>query len=294
MSPNDLPRTWIQFLEFLEKWPETYGKDYPNISPVYYDEVKYIVFSACVGHYIAYNNHQNNALIFDTELFHQLMSKFKDIDFSIYASRKDINNESILFDIGTMVTFSIIDDETFYPLLLSMGEGLPAVSASGESVYIVNPYSKNVDAAIKYLETVIECMSEEHKINIYSDYSTPIINQWYEYEITDATNKLNEYQDMLQNPDEQIRRNAETEIERLMSIIDDIEKSKFRVSPEQIVSYQNIADNVGFNACGFGNEIVMQVITDIQVQFVDGRLSVDQLIQQMDEKIRMVQIEQDG
>ena len=312
LGVTELPTSWLELFRFLAEDAPALLESHEgyNILPTYNtaEDMRNQLFTQMFQDYMLYLEKEDVEFAFDTDLMHSLLDAFEKIDFTKLGLMED-------YDDDDSVSYSSDDDKTLFstwgtvdcqmynmtststlPLMLSLGtEDSPRLRAE-MSVAFVNPYSKNQEAAIEYLETTVDGMEQTFIIDLCPDQNEPVLNAYYEQNIQ----SMKEYKDSLEQQiaectDEDEKAALQEQLESQQQYIDEYTKNNaYDASEESIAKYREYGDKLRA-AEYFGVDIYSESDKDSMysqmTQYLQGAIDATTMLQKLDKTVKMMILE---
>ena len=312
LGVTELPTSWLELFRFLAEDAPALLESHEgyNILPTYNtaEDMRNQLFTQMFQDYMLYLEKEDVEFAFDTDLMHSLLDAFEKIDFTKLGLMED-------YDDDDSVSYSSDDDKTLFstwgtvdcqmynmtststlPLMLSLGtEDSPRLRAE-MSVAFVNPYSKNQEAAIEYLETTVDGMEQTFIIDLCPDQNEPVLNAYYEQNIQ----SMKEYKDSLEQQiaectDEDEKAALQEQLESQQQYIDEYTKNNaYDASEESIAKYREYGDKLRA-AEYFGVDIYSESDKDSMysqmTQYLQGAIDANTMLQKLDKTVKMMILE---
>lgn len=312
LGVTELPTSWLELFRFLAEDAPALLESHEgyNILPTYNtaEDMRNQLFTQMFQDYMLYLEKEDVEFAFDTDLMHSLLDAFEKIDFTKLGLMED-------YDDDDSVSYSSDDDKTLFstwgtvdcgvynmtststlPLMLSLGtEDSPRLRAE-MSVAFVNPYSKNQEAAIEYLETTVDGMEQTFIIDLCPDQNEPALNAYYEQNIQ----SMKEYKDSLEQQiaectDEDEKAALQEQLESQQQYIDEYTKNNaYDASEESIAKYREYGDKLRA-AEYFGVDIYSESDKDSMysqmTQYLQGAIDANTMLQKLDKTVKMMILE---
>ena len=312
LGVTELPTSWLELFRFLAEDAPALLESHEgyNILPTYNtaEDMRNQLFTQMFQDYMLYLEKEDVEFAFDTDLMHSLLDAFEKIDFTKLGLMED-------YDDDDSVSYSSDDDKTLFstwgtvdcqmynmtststlPLMLSLGtEDSPRLRAE-MSVAFVNPYSKNQEAAIEYLETTVDGMEQTFIIDLCPDQNEPVLNAYYEQNIQ----SMKEYKDSLEQQiaectDEDEKAALQEQLESQQQYIDEYTKNNaYDASEESIAKYREYGDKLRA-AEYFGVDIYSDSDKDSMysqmTQYLQGAIDANTMLQKLDKTVKMMILE---
>lgn len=302
LTEDDLPTSLPELYDFAANWVWDYGEEHPEIS--LFDLGSYssqLLYSLLLNDYIAYMQKQGGELVFDTPVFRRLMEGFSAIDFEEILSVQDQDEDTYwtpnaLFSTSMSVGYLGYQDERFQPLYLSLEEGGEPFIGMNLNVMTINPRTKRMDQALLYVSEYLDNLDKTSaNIVLFPDHNDPVENDYYQSNLEDMQESLAQMQESLENASEENRAEIEQQIQWQEESIADWENYRYSVTAEQIADYrENVApliyvirQNVFLNA----DTSATSEINKLLMQYIEGAVNLDSLVRELDQRVRLMQLE---
>ena len=306
LTQEDLPKNFLEMVDFAVDWVETYADEFPNLKLFQYVyDIRSQLFSQAVSEYMSYYEMTGQELAFDTPLFHKLLAKIEEAapvlseldpepgsETGYGWSSDDTPTSLFWWDYG--FTPGNFEMNGYELCLLPLDDGLDPVLNASLQVYIVNPNSPNADLALTYLEFLTQNMRPEYKVALYPGENEPVEESYYQENLKYYNERLEDFQKQLEKAEadgnEEAVKSIKEQLEWLAEDRESMERWRWTVSPEQIENYRAIDKyiNVNVNDLIYGsNGEVAKLVS----RYTQGEMTGDQFIKEFDRKIRMIQME---
>ena len=291
LTEDDVPETWMELLTLLQRMPELVADtDYAvfgawNIDYYMRSRLANAIITDFCQRYVA-----GEAL--DTAQLSALITELDEIDFTSMGlstdpdNRQDGDDENTVFFLSNEISLRR-DDGFFLSMPLALQEGMQGVIDGEMTVVILNPYSTNQEAAIAFLETMLDNVPATVQASVCADWEGGV--------------KMDGADDFLQSAEDNIAAiqaelevaTDEDEIEQYQALLDEALASKDRVmdrfywevSPDLLEKYQEMAGKIGvvtYLGLDFSAEIV-----PIIDKYLDGGLTADAMISHVINKLNI-------
>lgn len=257
---------------------------------------------------------EGKELNFDTPSFRELIEKvirnnkeirYEEINWNDEAQVEEMFEKKTLFEwrddsslrdivYATEDSFMFREAKKSLLLIKLSEEGEPFVPVHA-SYYLLNPRSKNLDLAIRFLENYVSSMSEKDKAPLYAGVKEALPNPNYERE----KERISKYYEMLKKKYEEAEGAEKTNLENEMKLAKEgmeknLERIKYVIPKEAMEAYHNLMSNkqllVDFDVNFVtGSDKVLTM--DLYKRFADGQISIDQLIQELNNKVKLITME---
>ena len=257
LAEADLPTNLSEFMDFIIAWAEDYSLNYPDINLVDHQYFKWRnkLMGMIFENQIAYCHAQGIPITFETPELLELLNKldamtdiFKDLDPTdaelengMSWSSEDPLESLFLFDYE-MLSTERMNVQECVPLQMNYIGDVPMVNPLDMEVLVVNPYSKNRDMAVKFLEEMAANLDPKVKIILTPGADEPVENADYETTIASFEEHIGLLKANFEKAPEHEKKNFETEIEDYQRRFDWVkENSRYTVTKENIEAYRDMA-----------------------------------------------------
>jgi hypothetical protein len=205
-----------------------------------------------------------------------------------------INGES-LFAMTVALLRSKYDQLPFshQPLRMSLKEGQTPVIPVYMDVAVVNPASRNIPAAIQFLEFYSEHIGRELSIILYPDDNEPMRDPRFEKQMQDIMQDIALTEKALAEAKEEDKKNLESILEAQQSDLENIkERLLWSDSIKIIETYRGMAYDLAFVPREMTYTGNMPQVTDLIDRFAQRKISDTEFVQEMIRIQRTVEMEE--
>lgn len=323
LKEEDLPKTWEQFFDWLEAMPEVLaGQEEVSLAGSWEDRlyVRAAILNNLLNQYQVWMDSKGENYLFNSPLLNGLITRLNNLDYEGLGAREHIEGSD---DDGG---YDYDEDEyreplleLYYestpggynsrcmPLLLSFAEGEDPVVPVTIAIAFVNPYSEHPQEAMEFLALSTKNLYMDSRYTIFADQTEAVRYPWYEENLKNWKETLEEYRKQLQEEtDDDARKNLEEEIRSIEETMDDEEKYSWAMSPEGIERYQKNQHLYKVQDYSFIHDMMKNNndkqeeeddsgYTNEYYDLVYGEknfgLSADELLNTIDKKIQMIRLE---
>lgn len=204
-------------------------------------------------------------------------------------------------------TVALTSESTLYDMYMWDYTKVPITFAAGDEVktdgtmfvYIINPYSQNIDAAIKFIECVSELESEPYVYySIHPDCNTPYEKPNFEQWIESAVQEKAALEATMKKLDG-LELSEKADIQAMIDYYDlyiaNQENERWLISADTIAKYREMlkvldlhSNSIYLGAPGTASE---RMIAELCNRYASGNLTMDTLLNEIGNKMRMMQLE---
>lgn len=292
MSIEEIPHTIEELLDLIINWGDynLLPLEKGSIVPILFDESPhYELLLRVIKSYTAYCRHIGTPLSFNTTEFRRLLKKTRVAAAASSVQTKDYNPARLFIQVGRTVpsiysvTFPVVENET--PRYTGRYSGW-AICADAQ----------NPDIAVEYIIFRMEKVTKAMEVLLFDKVYDAIERDSFLTQYAEWNKEHEKYQTMLlneNNPTEKLR--IQEHIDQIEALIEHPDDNiRFEITSAEISFYQNeIVPNIEFS--------VSDPITDssasslwaqfLMKQYVEGMLSDDAFIRELDNRIWMMQME---
>lgn len=306
----ECPKTLVELCRFLNDWAEKgYYEEYTDYQPFEEEELRNMVISQALSMYIDYMQATGQTLKLDTPEFREIMTAAAAVDVSDYEiqvnwedddSVNELFNKSGLFrnyqylSVRYNMHFSLNEDyDTYSPMLLTLTENTPLCLSAQVEVMFINPRSKHLDAALRYLELYMENIEPSMLAMMCPDKNDPIENPHFEETLKIYRDNIDRIKKALETCKEEDKAAYQEQLENYEGYYKDWEREgKYSATAESIAAYRAY-DSYFFvrKPNAFYSSGSDDSLSNLLSRFLDGQLPLEQFIQEFDAKLRLMQNE---
>ncbi len=310
LTEDDIPSTWLEFLNLVEQWLTTYADDYPEYSLVEYpSQLYYQLFlqmlvsqiSECEssGRDITFNDANFTAALRKLESLRTLINDYES-EYTESTSTTAWSSDYFssytqpllsiygYIDIESQLNSAWLTESTTKNLYLSIDPDSTGYVVGSLSVMAVNRSSKNVDAVLDLLEYIANNRTAYQKAVLSPAYTDNIPNDDYE-------ESKKSYEDTIAQLEEEMAKADESEKNDYASYIADLKNILSSLSPyayttedikayaEQIAHVHDVKEIELFNTANESSTLIGR--------FIDGNLTAEQFVKEMTRVVQMMILE---
>ncbi|NLG25550.1 MAG: extracellular solute-binding protein [Clostridiales bacterium] len=313
LTPNDVPKTYMQLLDFIDRWEREYRGDYPEMMLLPAGdqiELKTMLFSTILMAQIGRCSRDGVALTFDTPAMRALLTRLEQVDFSAYPGygesggygyssdemEKSLFSESYNLTAGKTSMGMDADRYQMVPMLLTLDEGEQPVIAADVSAIALSPAGRDNPQAIDFLRFYAGHMPGRTRISLYTDENEPVENYYYAENVKQTLQYIARLEkSMAQADDENDKKQYRQMLDDANQNYENMQKNeRYEISAADIAGYRELErylvvnkPNALFTGSGDGSKEVFELIQ----RFVSGQIKTDQFLMEINQKLRMMALE---
>ncbi|MDO4548030.1 MAG: ABC transporter substrate-binding protein, partial [Clostridia bacterium] len=292
LTEDDIPATWKGFFEMLNRLPDILedkgvtafdpSATAPNLRAVFADRI--------IRDYMLYLN-ETDGNSFDSETLRDIFRALDEVDFEALGVPEEQtkfsfswSNDEVLF--GTYGNVSADNWMGSRPMPLALDDDIPALIPAYMQVLFINPYSKNVDLAMEFMECVADNLDSAFLINAFPGNNEPVISPYAGEEIADREEYIASLKASLETAGEDEKAYIAEEIKLNEEYLDEYRKNgMYIVSADSIALYRSYAEYI---RADINNSLIDYTLIQ---QYADRAIDCDALISGVDQKMRMMIME---
>ncbi len=319
---DKLPGSFLELIDFMNWWVDEGQNQYPNVQLMQgigdYGEA---MFQMALDLYVHQSQAKNEELSFDTPLFRKVMEalegmKTKELN-EMLQSQTDMggmpSSRAAIIAMKRAGAGGGMGDALFmnYGDWLNVQGGLSSLQYSkplilpleeGETVHIpvyvqglfINPNTKNPEMALKYVENALKHMDPAQHIMMFPDDNEPVPMPNFEQTVQQWNDELEKAKKRLETAKPEEKKDIETLVQSYEDLVANKDLYYWQVAEENITQYREVAPlcyvampNVLDYRAKDGTSEIMTLVD----RYRQKQMSLDQFIQEVDQKIRMITLE---
>lgn len=306
---EEVPVTFSQLFSQLDLWNSEYAEKFPdyNYMQLYLGGVQ--LLSNALTQYALMYAKEGEPLKFDSQEFIDILDQIESMDIDMNYTEEItpelmeeitavLMRESLIESLTTDV-LTVSDDaeplkRPIAPMVFTEGE-TPAIQAS-LVVYVLNPNSPNLDLAAQFLEYAAAHPSDRMRVSLYPGNDEPARPKDYEKTVAEIQKEIDALTAQLETAEDADKADLTAKIDQNKAQLDALDKTYWAVSPDGIRYYREFAPymTLGLNASfmfNMENQAATQELNTLLMRYMDGQLSADQLVKELDKKLEMMYLE---
>lgn len=310
LTESDLPATWLEFLDFAANYYYDYGEENADVALMDLN-MRRSLFQMIRDQYVAAQLRDTGSVSFDTPLFRKLMQALEAIDFAEldpYEVKGDKiwegNDANEFYEKQQLFTrYSEASpramDQSGYgrsnqPLILRLDSETEPVLPVSMTVMIVNPRSTRMDQAAAYLTAYAgHYDAETENIMFFPDQNDPVPNSYYEVQKQSYEESLRDVDSRIEKADESEKASLRETREQIQGYLDELENQRMSVTEEMIQAYrEQVAPYLYVTPqTPLTNPESSNELDTLTSQYLDHAIDLDTYIREMDQRVRMMMLE---
>ena len=311
LTEADAPTTWIEMLDFVDRWTGELQEEYPDMQllPGGRDiEMKTELFNQIYQAQMILCQKGDQPVSFDTPALRALLKKLEQIDFSDYPGFGKSDGYSYgsdeapktLFQSGWDIAptrYGSMQDEGahFVPMPLSLDGENPALVDASLCVAVLNPKSAANPQAIQFLEYCAEHLDAEALIALVPGADEPVENPYYREQLKYHEEYMARIRFSMESADENEKKQYRQMLDEAEESFAAEEKdSRYLIDSDEIRAYRDLEDRLVISRVNplvsLGGDASKEVY-ELSRRYVDGQIKADQFLMEINQKLRMIALE---
>ena len=308
LTVDDLPTSLWGLLDFIDAWYEDYADDYPEIQLFEYStDLSGSLLNLIFETQMAVCDLKGTALTLDTPQVSKLLIRLEelkpilqelsssgeeDMAFAVIAADSADSARALFSSYADCLPNRYGHNATYeaMPLLLSLDEGMEPALHMNMSGMILNPASKNAEAAIAFLEYVVEHMPADRRIALEPGYNEPLEYEYYESNKKNITDWISEMEKSMADASEEDKAMYEENLQYAQESLRQTEEERWAIDEQDITAYRTLAAALVVPTSNPFYSTSPQMTSLLQ-RFSDGQLSADQFVKEFSRIYQMIEME---
>lgn len=314
MTLADVPNNWSDFLDFLAGLTDVMTEEsgIRLVSGGYTDsDVRYELMNMILSDYQYYVNGTDPDMGYDNPLVHELLEKLEKIDFVALGCPADMDADQMIMLDGYDEDSVLMSSSTgcsignfysqFTPVLMHVTEDSPAYLVLDTTVLVINPFTKNAEAALAFAGEVADNLTTQTRYCVNPDLNEPIRGEQNQAVLQELEEELKSMKGEYENVEADEKQSFEEMLREAEKTYEMAEENNWDVSPLELNWYRANDDDIIVSVYnwlypdttseedgGVGQTAEAEELMD---QYLEGRISLNDMLAGIDNKVRMRRLE---
>lgn len=303
---EDVPDNWPDFLDFLAEAAELMNEE--NGIHVFYNgytasDARDDLFATILEDYQRYVTYTNPQMGYNTELLRGLVEKLDQLDFvamgcledeededAISFGFSDYSEDSVLLQTGVGCNIGNFFSE-FTPVLMRMEPDAPAWLVLDTTVAIVNPYTTNPEAALAFIDELVENEPKPVLYCLDPSQDQTIRGESNQESLNDMSADLTFLKEAYESASAEEKQSLEQEISDAERNLEYYENYLWEISPRELEWYRAHDENLVIQSYNWLYSDEAGEATELVDQYRDGQISAGEMLEGIDKKVQMMLME---
>lgn len=305
---EDVPDNWMDLLAFIANLEQPL-KEHPNVHLFYAGytarEARNDLFNSLFEDYERYINAVNPDMGYNSPLLRELLTRLEQIDFVALGCAEDrddeddnmgvivyedYNEDSVLFSTGIGASIGSFYS-SYTPLLLGLDAATPLPLVLRADLAFINPYTKNPDLALEFLEEVADNLSLATLYTMDPSLNEPVRGPHGEENLAEAREWVARAQQELDEAEAADRQAMEESLKSAQDNLEYWETYGWDVSQREIDWLRSHDDDLAMDRVNWLYADDSGDAWDLINQYLDGAISMDEMLSGVDRKAQMMRLE---
>jgi len=305
LTDEEIPNSWEKLMDLVSRWEEEYSKEFAEkmiFEPYSTANMKETLLNMLLDAQVVLMNQPGAEVSVNTPFMREMLNRLDAMDYSSFETDRDFSNgyswkdDAVLLECwGIPLPVDLNNDSEWATLPMDYSEDEAGLIGVQMYAFVVNPYSENMDLALDYLEARAETMSEGLQATLLSDWTEPIRDYHYDLMVGRQKSLIEEWQKKLEKADDDEKKMLEENIRSAEKTIESLKQQEYSWTAEELAEYRELAGQIVvienqyfLTADGEEAEEMQRLIS----RYVDGQMSAEQMLSSLDQKLRMMQMEE--
>ncbi len=314
MKLADVPDDWSGFLDFLTSLQGKLNAE-TGIHLVYsgYTDVdlRYELLNMILTDFQYYVNASNPDQGYDAPLVHELLEKLEKIDFNALGVPSESDDDVFMLDaydeesvlLQTSAGCSLGNFYPSYtPVLMRVVPDAPAYLVLDTTVMVVNPFTKNPEAALAFAGELVDNLSNQTRYCLCPELSEPIRGQQNQAVIDELKEELDALKADYDAADAEEKQGMEEDLREETEAYESAQANNWEVSPTELEWYRAHDGNIITSIYNWlypdttsdeDEDTIGQAAEaeDLMDQYLQGQINLNDMLAGIDRKVQMRRLE---
>ena len=300
LTEEDLPKSYVELLDFIGNWEYDYADEHGDMILMNGEPLREILFSAMLQDYLVFMQARGESFRFDTEVMRKLLTAFEQADLP-KAEEQDAMAMAISMNSGDRYLFSSYMSmsemqnhwQNMEALPLPLIEGEETVIGADLTVLVINPKTQRLEQALIYAEHYLKNLQKAGaNITLFPEHNEPVEERYYLQNVKEIAQAMEKQNKLLEKAEESEKPGIEEMIRNLEESLASMEEWRYAASPKAIANYrENVVPLLHVSQMSSFMQGNTAELSKTMMKYLDGAIGQDQLLKEMDQMLRMMELE---
>ena len=298
-TEDDIPTSWEGLLNFMDELAENWDEDAGvNLAAEFASDTdaKDLIMLSMLIAYQHYVMHSEEPMLYNSDTLRGLIEHLNNIDFeALGCKHPEDENEFLWPDENNISLFSFFGRnaclgswyQDMQPVVLSIEEGGEALMFIDCAAAFVNPFTKNPQAALDFMDQLAQDLEPDVRYNLVPTLSEPVRDAGVEQRIAEAEDKIAKLEAKLENAEDEEVQKIEDDIDTAKQELEDLEKRVWSISEDQIAWYRAHEDQIRMGGVDWLLSSDGGEAYELVYQYLQGQIDAEEMLSGIDQKIQM-------
>ncbi len=322
----EVPKTFDQLCDFLQQWNDELGEKFPDILPMQSTDYRNELMQMAMTLFADSKGIKGEEFTFADPQLKDLLTRATTVNTEDIAQKVDwsqpgsnaameeIYNKPPVIENRYGLSLDMLSNSfnnpdgqmtvsygngpgyevgTEQPFQLSMSQAEKPVTGVTLTLMAVNPKSKNLESAIRYVEQYVSGLQPVKAAMLNPELNDPIPNPYFERSIKWMEERKANMERELAKLEGAEKTEMQANYEREMAENEkNMERMRWQVVPEAIAYYRQMMDNAYVRTFNAMSTIWQSPdIRTLFERYTQGQLPLEQFLQEADGKLRLMRLE---
>lgn len=305
LTDEEIPDSWEKLMDLVSRWEEEYSKEFAEkmiFEPYSTANMKETLLNMLLDAQVVLMNQPGAEVSVNTPFMREMLNRLDAMDYSSFETDRDFSNgyswkdDAVLLEnLGIPLPVDLNNDSEWATLPMDYSEDEAGLIGVQMYAFVVNPYSENVDLAIEYLKARADTMTDGLRATLLSDWTEPIRDYHYDLRVGRLESNIKGWREQFETADDDEKKMLEANIRSAEEEIEGLKPQEYSWTAEELAEYRELAGQIVvienqyfLTADGEEAEEMQRLIS----RYVDGQMSAEQMLSALDQKLRMMQMEE--
>ena len=305
LQAADVPTTYEELLDFITLWGAEYREEFSTMS-LFGQMVDTKLYRRLIAQQILEDRKYDcirlgQPVTYDTPEMRALLNKLVATDFETlnalapdasYNEYADLDHppRQLLAVMQTASTQKAYTDFFCY-MPLRLNKNKEPIIVCNPQVLIVNPYSRNFEAALAFAEYVAGNLSNMQRTDMMPGENEPMRNPYYD--VATITQTISKLEEIIKTAKEEEKRSYQDQLDMWQQQLKENQRFEWLSTAESIAAFRGLDPYFMFKRSNpmTGMSSKKEVSDLFNNRFLQGQITVEQFLKEMDQKLRMIERE---
>lgn len=305
-----VPTNLEELIDLFERWLTGFGEEHPDYTLVMEHNLRDLLFRTVLEKYVD-NRLARGELTFDTPAFRSLMARVMGLPYGEFDREVDWEDPQAaaaaeeLFNKKTLMEFSMgyepriamgvnnRGERSYVPLSLSIQAGEEPREAANYTMMVALSTSQKLPQTIRFLEHLVDKLDPSEVAAITPGHTQAIEDPGYEASIQQSLRNLEDMRDRLSRAEGAQRSDLERNLKEREEAHERYKEDMRYLATEEDLATMHQMVSTLYVPAGLVNaqRQAYGKSYELRAQYLQGAISLDQFIKQMDDMLRLVRME---
>ena len=306
----EVPTNLTELIDLFERWLTGLGEEHPDYTFTMEHNLKGLLFRTVLEKYVD-NRLAVGELTFDTLEFRSLMERVMGLPYGEFGQEVDWEDPQAaaaaeeMFNKKPLMEFSMgyepriamgvnnRGERSYVPLTLSIQEGEEPREAANYTLMVALSTSQKLPQTIRFMEHLVDKLDPAEVAAITPGQTQAIENPDFESEIAQSQRNLEDMRERLSRAEGAQRSDLEKNLKEREAAHERYKEDMRYLATEEDLAMMHRMVSTLFIPSGLINaqRQAFGSSYEIRNQYLQGAITLDQFIQQMDDMLRLVRME---